>query len=223
MIRHIVLYLAVLLPLLFLVSITSEKKHRQVLGFFMWGMTACLLAAFLLRLLSQTGTAEIEREITYAPLVEETLKASLLVLVFRRSARNGVSWIGLGMAIGVGFAVQENLVYLSAMSLDTVAALDYILVRVFSTCLMHGLTVAILGFGLEWLSRAKIASGSAVIGIYSFSVVYHALFNLLVGSNLYLVTLVMGIGIYLYGLLYILPKLKGGADGIHGENQVLPD
>ncbi len=79
----------------------------------------------------------------FAPLVEEVLKASLLVYLIR-AGRIGfvVDACILGFAIGAGFAVVENFVYLQTIVADNPVTW---LIRGVGTAVMHGGATALFG------------------------------------------------------------------------------
>jgi len=104
-----------------------------------------------------------------APLVEETLKASVVLFLLRRG-RVGfpVDAAIAGFATGAGFAFVENLYY--AAVLDSVSPLVFAL-RGFGTAVMHGGTtamVAILARSGGWRGAAfGLALGYAVHAVYN--------------------------------------------------------
>src|SRR5690606_14686999 len=76
-----------------------------------------------------------------APVVEEMLKAVILVYFTRRpSFTYFVDGAIYGFGVGIGFAMLENLAYVSATPSLSLAA-----TRVLSTSLMHAVTSGIVG------------------------------------------------------------------------------
>lgn len=211
-IKSLIIYLAAVLPMVFVMFVLTEKQPRQIVYFYLWGMTASLLSGILIQgLRITTEVSELELAVTLTPIIEEFLKAMLLLILFLLYPEKGhTSLISLGMVSGIGFSIQENIIYLTTMPLDNINAVNYIITRVFSTCLMHGLTVAIIGFGFLWLKEFERKTYTVILGFYSFAVVYHSLFNLLVISDYYIITPAISVGIFMYGLLYIIPKFKEG-------------
>jgi RsiW-degrading membrane proteinase PrsW (M82 family) len=90
-----------------------------------------------------------------APVVEETLKASVVVWLFR-THRVGflVDSAILGFAVGAGFAVVENFYYLYLVN-DT--TLTVWIVRGFGTAMMHGGVVAIFAVLSQTLAERSVA------------------------------------------------------------------
>lgn len=90
-----------------------------------------------------------------APIVEESMKALVVVWLFR-THRIGflVDSAILGFAVGTGFAVVENFYYLYLAS-DT--ALTVWIVRGFGTAVMHGGVVAIFAVLSQTLAERSVA------------------------------------------------------------------
>ena len=111
-----------------------------------------------------------------APLVEETLKALLLVYLIR-SHRIGflVDAAIFGFAVGAGFALIENLYYLNLVG-D--ARLVVWIVRGFGTAFMHGGATAIFGIVSKTLADRRSSAGPAVFlpGLL-LAVVVHSFYN----------------------------------------------
>ena len=111
-----------------------------------------------------------------APVVEEFLKAAVVVALFRMH-RIGfpVDAAILGFAVGAGFALVENLIYLGEVPH---AGMGTWMVRGFGTAIMHGGTTAIFavaGAGLRG-SRANMRVAPLVPGLV-MAVVLHSAFN----------------------------------------------
>lgn len=89
-----------------------------------------------------------------APIVEETLKASVVLWLFG-THRIGflVDSIILGFAVGAGFAVIENFYYLY---LDHNTTLMLWIVRGFGTAVMHGGVVAIFAVITQTLAERSV-------------------------------------------------------------------
>lgn len=110
-----------------------------------------------------------------APLTEEALKGLLVVLLIL-AGRVGfpVDAAVLGFAIGAGFALVENVVYLKALSDPGIALW---LVRGLGTAMLHGATTAIFAMmartGIErrrkWTALAFLPGFAAAVAIHSAS------------------------------------------------------
>ncbi|MBC8022388.1 MAG: PrsW family intramembrane metalloprotease [Burkholderiales bacterium] len=112
-----------------------------------------------------------------SPFVEELLKAAIVVLLIR-THRIGflVDAAIVGFAMGTGFGVVENLLYLRMVP-D--AVLGTWLVRGFGTAIMHGGATAIFAvMGLAMVERAAgRASIAAFVPGFLVAVALHSAFN----------------------------------------------
>lgn len=90
-----------------------------------------------------------------APVVEETMKGALVLLLF---ARNRIGFMIdaaiSGFAIGAGFSLVENVIYL--YDYMGVASLGVWLVRGFGTAVMHGAATAAFGVIGQWITERQM-------------------------------------------------------------------
>jgi hypothetical protein len=111
-----------------------------------------------------------------APIIEELLKA-LIVWWLLRTGRIGFMVEGAiyGFAVGAGFAMVENIVYLHYLG---PASLVVWVVRGFGTALMHGGGTAITGIlGASQVHRGKFAREIALVGGWALASAVHMLYN----------------------------------------------
>jgi protease PrsW len=147
-----------LLPVIsFLVALVAMDSYKLVRLRLVAGVIAAGAAAAGLAylangaLLDATGMQMDVYPRTLAPLVEEALKAVVVVMLVR-AHRIGflVDAAILGFAVGTGFALVENLFYLQRLA-DAPTAVW--IVRGFGTALMHGGLQSI--FAVWLLARAE--------------------------------------------------------------------
>jgi RsiW-degrading membrane proteinase PrsW (M82 family) len=145
MINGLAALLPVVLFLAALVLMDSFKLVRPavVIGAVGWGMLAALLAMGSTELLPdphRVSPAGFARYI--GPVIEETLKGVFVMVLIAR-ARVGflVDAAILGFAVGTGFALVENLVYLRVFGGGSAVLLWF--VRGFGTAILHGAATAI--------------------------------------------------------------------------------
>ncbi|MCX6152472.1 MAG: PrsW family intramembrane metalloprotease [Ignavibacteriales bacterium] len=137
--NFIVALIPVFIFLLFLIYIDSFKlvKYFDLISCLIWGMISAgisyLINSFLL---NELQISFITYSKYIAPLIEETLKASIIILLMYRG-RIGFLIDGavLGFAIGAGFSFVENIYYLNMIDSSN---LTIWIVRGFGTALMHG-------------------------------------------------------------------------------------
>ncbi|MGH8182466.1 MAG: PrsW family glutamic-type intramembrane protease [Rhodanobacteraceae bacterium] len=139
-----------------------------------------------------------------APIVEETLKA-LVVLWLFGTHRIGflVDSIILGFAVGAGFAVVENFYYLY---LDHNTTLTLWIVRGFGTAVMHGGVVAIFAVVTQTLAERSVdvRPVHCVPGLLA-AIAVHSIFNHFFISP---VLSTVGVLLTLPPLLYLLFRIS---------------
>jgi RsiW-degrading membrane proteinase PrsW (M82 family) len=150
-----------LLPvLIFLVALVYLDGYKLVkLRAVLWVIVAggmCSITAMYLNgwILSESGLNFTNYSRYVAPLVEESLKALVMIFLFR-SSRIGflVDAAVMGFAVGAGFALVENLYYLQNY---TGANLGVWVVRGFGTAIMHGGVMAIFGIMSQALTERSM-------------------------------------------------------------------
>lgn len=112
-----------------------------------------------------------------APFTEEFVKILPVILLFRQR-RIGfmIDSAILGFAIGVGFALVENIFYLSV--LDNTSLLTWF-VRGFGTAIMHGGATSIAAIVIKIISDTKFWNIFIIyLSGYLSAVFIHALYNL---------------------------------------------
>jgi RsiW-degrading membrane proteinase PrsW (M82 family) len=171
--------LPALLFLAVLVMFDSYKlvSARFILGTMALGALAALVSYFCNdAALALTGLADKPFSRYVAPLVEESLKALILIYLLR-SNRVGflVDAAILGFSVGAGFAIFENFYYLQSMS-D--APVGMWLIRGFGTAIMHGGVAAIFAVTTLALSDHKNAAGFQEIlpGLF-LAILTHSIYN----------------------------------------------
>ena len=172
-----------LLPvLMFLVALVFMDSYKLVsLKTVLWVIVAgglCTIAALYLNgwILAESGLALKSYSRYVAPLVEESLKALVMVFLFR-SSRIGflVDAAIMGFAVGAGFALLENFYYLQTHSS---ANMGVWVVRGFGTAIMHGGATAIFGVMSQTLTERsmKINPVYYLPGLLAASLL-HSMFN----------------------------------------------
>ncbi len=190
--------IAILLPLGFLYLIYAQDlygqgKFRYVLLSFGWGLAAFGgaygLATLLQNALAQRFGSIIEAQnwmnlwlaVLIAPIVEEVFKSLVLFFLGRRITYF-VDGAIYGFAAGIAFSILENVLYLARGSAGTAVLLA--LLRVFSTCLLHGAASALVGTAVGRLRYGHGLSrvASAVLG-WALAIGLHMGFNRLVKAG----------------------------------------
>jgi RsiW-degrading membrane proteinase PrsW (M82 family) len=159
-----------------LMALDSYKlvKLHRVLAILAAGAALAAISYFINGGLLEAGLSFKALTWYVAPVVEELLKAAVVVLLIRLH-RVGflVDAAIAGFAVGTGFAMVENLLYLRIAPDATLGAW---MVRGFGTAIMHGGATAI--FGVMSLSMAEEdASPAAFLPGFLVAVALHSAFN----------------------------------------------
>jgi len=179
LIRAPVALLPVLIFLVALVYLDSYKLvgFRAVLWVILAGALLPVVGYFLHGFLLQRSGMDFIGFTRYvSPVTEETMKALLIVYLFR-SHRIGFLVDGaiMGFAVGAGFGVVENIYYLYSAGNANVATW---IVRGFGTAIMHGGVTAIFAIVSQTLTERnmKVNPLRYLPGLAA-AIVLHSLFN----------------------------------------------
>lgn len=220
------IFLATLIPLVFLYIIWSLEIYalariKLLLAALVWGAAAFGIALAIQTGLFRAGILTLNQiALVSSPVLEEVLKAALIIaLSARMRLRYAIDGTAYGFAIGTGFAIGENLLYISQ---NPEFALDVTLARLLSSSLMHTFTTAIIGAaagsGIYLGRRARVNRVVvALIGV----VIVHAIFNQIANAQQGFLLLVIGITIGMGGtgilILLIHQQLKTEGQSIERE------
>lgn len=110
-----------------------------------------------------------------APLTEESLKMAWIVfVVFSDRIGFSVDAAIIGFSVGAGFAVLENLYFLSALDAGT----QTWVVRGFGTAIMHGVAATAMAVLLRTLTHSSLRSRiTGVVVAFAVGVVLHSTYN----------------------------------------------
>ncbi len=164
-----------------------------------WGATVAYGLSFTVNniFIDSFGYENVTR--LTAPILEEIFKSIILwYFVTRPRFRYIVDGAVYGFSAGIGFAVMENIFFISGEA----SALGLAVSRVLSASLMHATASALVGIGMGRLRRSKTTGltryGFAVAGMI-FAIVVHIAYNNAVQiedlSPQYLLLIGIGIGI----------------------------
>ena len=158
-----------------------EGRGRWLVAFLILGCYIALCAAEANSFIrGALRISSLELSLTFAPLVEELLKAiPVLAFAWLRSDRRS-HVLPVAFSLGIGFAVMENTCLLTGSGWFTVG---WALVRGFSTGLMHGLTTLMVGVGLTFVRTRRKLFYTGTFALLAVAVTYHAMFNLLVSAS----------------------------------------
>jgi len=204
--------IAAVVPLLFLYGIWAleiyalTRADLLVLAL-IWGGIAFFIALGINNSLLSGVFIYAQLVLLIAPLVEETLKAMLLAYFSNRMLmRYPVDGSVYGFAIGTGFALVENLHFITNNAADSLGGIP---ARVISVSLMHAFTAALvgttLGANIYRSAGARLRFGTASVLL---AVILHALFNFSVTVVSGISLIVVGVSIGLGSLFIIVLILR---------------
>ncbi len=184
--------------LIFALDLFGTGKLSTVLVCALWGGIGAFGLAYPVNSTVMMFVGYVTTMTLTGPIAEEILKSLVMYyFITRPSFRYVVDGAIYGFAAGIGFAVTENLFYLSA---HPEAGLSLALSRVLSTSLMHATTSALIGISLGHLRRSQSAArfAWALIGFVP-AMVIHIVFNNAVnqvtnGTILLLIGIAIGMG-----------------------------
>jgi len=167
--------LAYFLPICFLAVFIGNIGKRFIL-YLLWGAVASLPVLFLDPILISQLPEIVSPAVTVSPFLEEFFKALPIVIPaimgIRSSNRDMLVY---AMASGIGFSIIENWVVFGPEHLGFFA----ILIRSFSTSLMHGCTCGIIAYGIILIRDfPRTSVPSLMLGFYMVAVLIHAFYNL---------------------------------------------
>ena len=169
--------LCISIPLL-LTAIYTRGAARRSIAAFLVGMVTCLLSSYISGYLTLLTDMELNASAVYiSPTTEEIMKLLPLLfflLVFRPKEMTLVTF---AVSLGAGFATFENCCYLLATGSESLA---FTLVRGLAVGVMHIVCMLAMSLSLIMVRRYRAFSFGTVVGCLSLSVVFHALYNLLV-------------------------------------------
>ena len=200
----VICLLPVLAFLFALVLLDSYKLLR--LGFVFIAIAAGAVAALLSGAVHSILGGLVPREssslpLYLAPFVEEITKGGFIALVIcQRRVGFMIDAAILGFAVGTGFAMAENIVYVS-----TAAAAEPVVwvIRGCGTALMHGSTCALFSaVSQHWLNRRQKVDPVLFLPGLALAIAAHSLYNLFLVSPLFsaliAVLFIPGVTIYVF-------------------------
>ena len=163
----------------------SKKNICLILLFFLLGLFVCFIAGYVNSFIAGVlGISMVEQTVVTAPIAEECLKAVPVLLFFLLIRPDFKTLLSAAIAVGAGFGVLETIQYaIAGYSLPA-----EILLRLFSTGIMHALTVSLFAASLWYvtqkgLTRSWFITVMCGFGIIAGGITLHGCFNMLINST----------------------------------------
>lgn len=167
--------LALMLPLM-------EKKLRRLVVFMIAGIFSCLFVSELNNILLGAFHNDIFFvTTTITPITEEVVKMLPILFFAIMVTDDRTTLIPISFAVGVGFALLENVVILT-QNVENVTIL-WALVRGFGSGLVHGICTVMVGWGISYIKKRRKFFYCGTFALLSAAIIYHAIYNLLVQSQ----------------------------------------
>ena len=207
-----ILFICTAIPMALMLFLL-DKKPRTTVIYMLIGQVMCLLAAQLNYIIRDgiysTDYNVFVVTVTVTPIVEEILKAIPVIYFGFVISNKKENLLNVAMALGIGFAILENLSILVADAESVSSA--WALVRGFSSALLHGICTSLVGFGVSYVKTRKKLFYTGTFALLTMAIIIHGLFNAFIQSNYAYVGIAMPILIYAPFVLSRVKKSSGKA------------
>lgn len=172
-------------PLLVMFFIVSEKSVRRVLMFLIFGMLTCFAAGYVNSFIAQLmDISPVGSALFIAPIAEECLKAIPIVIFFLLLKPDFKTLLSAAISVGVGFATLESVLYMIMGVSDPVS----VLLRGFSTGVMHAMTVSLFAVLLWYVTRKGLTPSWFItvvcgFGILAGGITLHGCYNMMINAQ----------------------------------------
>ena len=207
-----ILFICTAIPMALMLFLL-DKKPRTTVIYMLIGQVMCLLAAQLNYIIRDgiysTDYNVFVVTVTVTPIVEEILKAIPVIYFGFVISNKKENLLNVAMALGIGFAILENLSILVADAESV--SIAWALVRGFSSALLHGICTSLVGFGVSYVKTRKKLFYTGTFALLTMAIIIHGLFNAFIQSNYAYVGIAMPILIYAPFVLSRVKKPSGKA------------
>ena len=179
-----IFYICIMIPAL-LSLFVLEKPSRLVFGSFLIGMSICLFTSetndILFGMMGQTTDYFTT---TISPIIEEVVKAiPILALAFLISEKNNRKKIvQASFAVGLGFAVMENITILTQTTSTQSFTAFWALTRGLGAGLLHSVCTMAVGLGVSFVRTKKKFFYCGTLALLMLAITYHAIYNTIITS-----------------------------------------
>ena len=202
----IILFLCATVPMVPAIYAVPDKKSKLFLGYMLLGMVMCLIASeFNSILLAFFGNDVRYVSSNITPIVEEALKALPVLYYAFFFSDNRETLLSIAFAMGVGFAILENMVILVG-SVDNVSII-WAFMRGFGAARMHSACTSLVGNGISYIHKRRKLFYCGTFSLLIFASISHGLFNMLIQSEHRWTAYIVIVSIYAPQLWSLFKKL----------------
>ncbi len=199
-----IIFISVAVPLIMLLFM-MEKRSRSIVGFVIMGIVCAVVSYEINSLIKELFRInEFDFRIFVSPITEEIIKFLPILLFLFPKFRKKENLVEISMALGIGFAIFEN-IYLLVWSREYVNII-WSLIRGFSTGLMHGMTTSTVSFIMKFIKKRKFFY-TGMLGLLCISITYHGIYNMFIESRYNYIGIITPILTYVF-IWYMLKKYK---------------
>lgn len=192
--------ICITVPLLITLLFIKGNTRRFIVSF-LTGMAVFLLAAYISGFISILDSlGESDTMIFISPIIEEIMALLPILFYLFLFEPEDISLFLVGLGIGAGFATFENCCYILTYGADN---LTYMMIRGLAVGVMHIICELILVFALVISRHYNMLSLSGIMGALSLSMIFHALYNLLVSEPGFTSYIGYSLPLFTATLLYI--------------------
>ena len=176
-----ILFIIIVIPLTLLLLLL-HRRSKLIVGYTIIGVFSALFIAELNGILLNYFANDVFYvTTTITPVTEEIIKALSVLFYAYVFSDDLEKLMQLSFAVGIGFALFENMVFLLRYSPDMTVSLA--LIRGISTALMHGVCTAAVGLGISSVRKKKEFFFGGTFALLMLAILYHGIFNILVQSR----------------------------------------
>ena len=176
-----IIFICLVAPLALMV-LMLRGRSRLLVGYMLIGVFVSLFVSELNTiLLGWFGNNAIYVTTTITPISEEIVKALPILFYAIVCSDQRDKILPIAFAVGVGFAMFENMVVL-VMNVGNVTV-GWAIIRGFATALMHAVCTVVVGYGICFVKKRKKLFCSGTFALLALAMIYHGIFNMLVQSD----------------------------------------
>lgn len=176
-----ILFITIVIPM-FLQLLLLRKRARLIVGYTLIGVFSALFIAEINgMLLNYFDNNMFYITTTITPVTEEIIKALSVLFYAYAFSDNLDKLMQISFAVGIGFALFENMVFLLRYSPDMTVSLA--IIRGLSTALMHAVCTSTVGLGISYVRKKKAFFFGGTFALLMLAILYHGTFNILVQSR----------------------------------------